>query len=216
MPHWTHINLAEIENISDLQVALDLGAVSAVSILEMCQGRGLEFRAHPLGFISCAIFIEGHRKARLHIWPFWEGVSQGEGVAIHDHVFDFTSWVLSGEVINKLLYVDEGGRAHSVYDASYLGESSILIKRDENINIIEGGSFRFSAGGRYSMCAGQLHETKAVGAGITVTVLITNDVSSHSPLVIGPLSGPERYEYCRKVISSEELAEIISCLEVVL
>lgn len=212
MLRQTPINLADIKSISALEIALDAWSLSPIDVIEMCLSRGLEFRAHPLGFISCAIFVEGDRKARLHIWPISENICQGEGVTIHDHIFNFTSWVLAGEIINRCVFIDKTGTPCSIYEASYANESSILVKKNGTLNIMEGKIQRYSAGMRYSMCAGQLHETRSINNSVAVTVLITHDVSATLPLVIGSLSGREKHEYYRRLLSRDELNEIINSL----
>lgn len=205
-------SLADIKNIADLQIALDAWSLNPADIIEMSLSRGLEFRAHPLGFISCVIFVEGDRKARLHIWPISENISQGEGVTIHDHVFNFTSWVLAGEIINRCVLIDRAGVPCSVYEASYASENSILVKKDETLHIMDGEVRRYSAGMRYSMYAGQLHETKSIGSSVAVTALITHDVSANHPLVIGSISGGEKHEYHRRLLSRDELNKVIKNL----
>lgn len=212
MLRQTPTNLADIKSISTLRIALDAWSLSPADVIEMCLSRGLEFRAHPLGFISCVFIEEGNRKARLHIWPISENLSQGEGVTIHDHVFNFTSWVLAGEIINRCVYIDGAGKPCSVYEASYASESSVLVKKNETLNIMEGEIQRYSTGMRYSMCAGQLHETKSVDSSVAVTVLITHDVSTSHPLVIGSLSGRDMHEYHRRLLSRDELNKVISNL----
>ena len=209
MLRQTPTSFADIKSISELKVALDAWRLNPTDIIETSLDRGLEFRAHPLGFISCVIFAEGDKKARLHIWPVSENISQGEDVTIHDHVFNFTSWVLTGEIINRCVLIDEDGVPCSVYETSYSRESSVLLKKNETLNILDGEIHRYSAGKRYSLRAGQLHETRSIGNSVAVTVLITHDVSTKSPLVIGSLSGMEKHEYHRKLISRHELDKII-------
>ncbi|NWC30211.1 hypothetical protein HYE76_27665 [Pseudomonas tolaasii] len=212
MLRQTPTNLADIQSISTLQIALDAWALSPADVIEMCLSRGLEFRAHPLGFISCVFFVEGDRKARLHIWPISEKLNQGEGVTIHDHVFNFTSWVLAGEIINRCVFIDGTGTPCSVYEASYTGDSSVLVRKNETLNITNGEIKKYSTGMRYSMRAGQLHETRSTDSDVAVTVLITHDVSANHPLVIGPLSGHDKHEYYRRIISRDELNEVINSL----
>lgn len=212
MLRQTPTNLADIQSISILEVALDAWSLSPADLIGICLSRGFEFRAHPLGFISCVFLVEGDRKARLHIWPISENISQGEGVTIHDHVFNFTSWVLAGEIINRCVFVDGAGMPCSVYEASYAGDSSVLVRKNETINIMDGEVQRYSTGMRYSMRAGQLHETRSVGSSVAVTVLITHDVSTSHPLVIGSISGRDKHEYHRRPLSLDELNEVISSL----
>ncbi len=209
MPHQTHTSLANIYNIADLQIALDAWTLNPANIIETSINRELEFRAHPLGFISCVIFTEGNRKARLHIWPASKDIRQDEGITIHNHVFNFTSWVLAGEIVNRDVFIDRDGAPRSVYKASYSSENSILVKNDETLNIMNGETCRYSTGMRYSMCAGQLHETRSSGTSVAVTVLITHDLSADRPLVIGPLWGAEKHEYHRRLLSRHELSKVI-------
>ena len=58
----------------------------------------------------------------------------------------------------------------------------------------------YKEGSTYSVRSGVLHETQRTGLQKACTVLVTNDVSESSPLVLGPVNGLDQYIYQRSNI----------------
>ena len=191
--------------IEELELALNSKRISAKEIISDATKRGQTFRAHPLGFISCTLCIEGVRKVRLHIWPVSGNTAQDERCQIHDHIFEFKSWVLSGTIENTEYALSETGTLYSLYSTNYLGDTSILKKSTETVRLTLEKVSQHSQGASYSVPAGRLHETRRLGSKSAVTLLITKDISLDAPLVIGPLDGPARYEYVRSALTQDEL-----------
>ena len=158
------------------------------------------FRSHPLGFYACTLFGEGARKIRLHFWPIDGGVSQSPDCQIHDHLFEFRSWVLSGAVENIEYTTSMDGQGFSVYRTEYIGNASTLTKTSAVHKLSEQHRYTYSAGSSYEVAAGTLHKTVRIGSKPAFTVLSTSDVSAASPIVLGPIDGPDRYTYHREVI----------------
>lgn len=169
----------------------------------------LPFKLHPLGFIACTLLTEGSRKLRLHYWPAVGGTQQSPDSQIHDHLFEFTSWVLAGAVEN-VEYIDSPvGKEFSVYKTQYSGDQSILTKTGATLKLSEQRRTLYDAGTCYSVSAGVLHETVRVGAAPAFTVLLTDDVSTAAPLVLGPVAGEYRYVYQREVLPEALVAELL-------
>jgi hypothetical protein len=199
-------------SLESLEVALDSARVTPKLILQFRESKGLPFRWHPLGFISCTLLVQGSRKARLHYWPSKVARPQDSECQIHDHIFDFSSWVLSGAVENVEYEINDEGEPYSFYTTEYRGETSILTKTPRTAQLVISNISAYSAGSKYLVESGRLHETRRIGSESALTVLITDDVSPQAPLVIGPCNGKSRYEYTRSVLSDSELRETFNGL----
>lgn len=187
-------------SIALIQSRLDQGRIALSELLAIRREFGAPFRFHPLGFIACTLLTEGSLKLRLHYWPARGGAQQSPECQIHDHLFEFQSWVLSGAVEN-IEYVEGAyGTEYSVYETEYHDDQSILTKTGRVLPLIESSRTIFSAGTSYSVRAGTLHETVRVGSAPAFTVLITRDVSDSAPLVLGPEAGLDRYVYTRSIV----------------
>ena len=172
----------------------------------MRRALGIPLRLHPLGFIACTLLTEGSLKLRLHLWPAHGGIQQSPDCQIHDHLFEFKSWVLSGTVENVEYQKNASGIEHSVYKAEYRDDQSILTKTGELIRLEEKSRTAYETGMSYSVSSGTLHETVRIGAEPACTVLVAKDVSDSAPLVLGPCAGLDRYVYTRSIVE-EALAE---------
>lgn len=190
--------------------ALDRREISSTSLFSLVEREDAQFRWHPLGFIVCTLMVDGPWKARLHCWPSGQARPQGEECEIHDHVFDFSSWVLTGEVENIEYEVDPSGAPYAIYSTEYIGELSILRKTTQTIHLAVRSSSMHRAGSKYEVRAGQLHETRRIGTAPAVTVLITHDVSTQTPTVVGPLAGAAKYEYVRSRVSETDLRRVLA------
>lgn len=195
--------------INELEIRLRARDIQAEEIVEACKFLGAKFRAHPLGFISCLFLTEGRRNARVHIWPVLEYEPQSHDTQIHNHVFNFESWVLCGAVRNVEKIISTHGDPYALYCASYIGDKSIITKTENTVALSTLREVSYYAGDSYAVSADQLHQTIRIGEGGAVTVLITEQVSQESPLVMGAVNGPQSYEYVRAVVPDLELDKII-------
>lgn len=177
-----------------------LGQVSLSELLSLRRELNRPFTLHPLGFLACTLLAEGNRKVRLHFWPVEGGRPQSSKYQIHDHLFQFRSWVMAGSVENIEYAVSVDGQEFSAYRTEYIPTGSTLIKSDKYIRISELSRRTFGIGSSYVVQAGALHKTERVVDGPAFTVLVTNDMSESMPLVLGPTDGPDRYVYERKAL----------------
>jgi hypothetical protein len=194
------------ESISDVARALEEGRLPLRTLLSLRRQLGVPFRLHPLGFIACTLLSEGTTKIRLHYWPVTGGVQQSADCQIHDHLFEFKSWVLSGQVQNIEYSVTECGMEMAEYQTEYVDDLSILSKTGRTLKLAETERMTYQSGSTYGLRAGVLHETIRLGAEPAFTVLVANEVSAAPPLVLGPRDGQDRYVYKRELLD-ETVAE---------
>jgi hypothetical protein len=189
---------------------LERGQGSLDYFLSLRRELGAPFRRHPLGFISSALLSEGQSRLRLHYWPTIEVGQQSGDCQIHNHIFSFKSWVLTGEVENIEYVRSDSGKRYAVYRAEYSGENSILIKTETQVQLKEGRRARHVAGSEYMLASDILHETSRIGPSPACTVLLTNDNSVVAPLVVALPNGLDRYEFRRAIVSESEVSHLIA------
>ena len=200
MPH----SIAQIESL------LERGAVRLPELLSLRRELQAPFKLHPLGFMVCTLLIEDTRRLRLHYWPAAGGAQQSPECQIHDHLFEFRSWVLEGTVENIVYVPSPEGAEHAVYEAQYAGDRSILTKTAATLLLAVQYRSAYPAGSCYAVGASVLHETVRLGPTPAFTVLVTNDVSEASPLVLGPMNGQQTYVYHREIVPEAVVAELLA------
>jgi len=198
-----------LSSLSQIENSLERGAVGISELLSLRRELQSPFKLHPLGFMACTLMIDGPRRLRLHYWPVVGGAQQSPECQIHDHIFEFKSWVLSGAVENVEYSASEHGAELAVYRTEYLDDQSILTKTSATLKVVETGRCVYSAGSCYEVPTGRLHETVRLGATPACTVLLTNDASEEAPVVLGPLAGRSRYVYHRQVVPEISVARIL-------
>jgi hypothetical protein len=189
-------------SIREVTQALEEGSISLQALLLLRRQLKAPFRLHPLGFIACTLLSDGPQKVRLHYWPVAGGSQQSPDCQIHNHLFNFRSWVLAGEVQNIEYSVSnsDAGREMAEYRTEYLHDQSILSKTGRTLRLTETRRTAYPAGSTYSLAAGVLHETVRLGLEPAVTILVADEVSTAPPLVFGPRDGENRYAYRRAVV----------------
>jgi len=197
-------------SIEQVERQLERGAFSLAELLSLRRALRAPFRQHPLGFLACRLLTEGPRNLRLHFWPLSGGAQQHPHCQIHDHLFEFKSWVLAGTLENVEYGLSSKGQEFAIYRAEYAGHRSSLVKTGGVQRLSELSRYTLEAGTSYSVQAGVLHETIRVGTAPAFTVLATNDVSAEAPLVLCPLDGPERYTYERHVVEESVVETLLA------
>ena len=197
-------------SLEQLESSFERGQLSLSDLLSLRRELGAPFKFHPLGFIACTLLTEGTRKLRLHYWPLAGAAQQSPECQIHDHLFEFKSWVLAGAVENVEYIAAPDGVEFSVYRTEYAGDRSILSKTGATLRLAEQTRHEYTAGLSYSVQAGVLHETVRGGTDAAFTALLTNDVSAAAPTVLGPLAGLDRYVYDRGALSESIVEEMLA------
>jgi hypothetical protein len=196
--------------IDQLQHRLLLGRLGLHELLAIRRELRAPFRLHPLGFLACTLLTEETRKIRLHYWPLAGGAQQSPECQIHDHLFEFRSWVLGGTIENAEYVVSPEGKEFSVYHTEYSDHRSTLTKTSSTVRLSVLRRRTYSAGSSYEVAAGVLHETVRTGTEPAFTVLVTNDVSSAAPLVLGPTDGSQLYTYERAVLDDAAIDAMLT------
>lgn len=199
-------------SIDQVQDRLDKGHIGVSELLLMRRQLGIPFRLHPLGFIACTLLTERRHKLRLHCWPTLGGVEQSPDCRIHDHLFEFRSWVMSGSVENIEYDVSLDGPEYSIYETEYLGDQSVLTKTDRLLRLAQRTRETYVSGTSYSVRAGTLHETVRVGSESALTVLVARDVSNSAPLVLAPKAGLDRYTYTRSIVEESLVDKMLAAI----
>ncbi|TEU30272.1 hypothetical protein [Alkanindiges illinoisensis] len=201
-------------SFSTLVNALENQVVSISDLLILRREIGVPFKLHPLGFLACTLMSEGSKKIRLHCWvEANDEIEQSSDCLIHDHLFDFKSWVFHGAIENIEYIFHESGQEYAKYSTQYRADSSILIKSNEVLRVSESNRTVYKSGQAYTMKAGVLHRTLKVGDKPAFTVLLTNDVSEVAPVVLGAMNGSVSYSYYRKSLSEDILAQKLAVLD---
>ncbi len=197
-------------NHNDWISALNNNELSAFDIIQVGIDKGANFIWHPLGFILCKLSEEGEKKIRLHIWPNNNDRMQKPAWLIHDHLFNLKSWVVAGRIENIEYSVEEGTPNFRVYHARYEEDSSVLYRTDKKIFITEKIKYLVSAGERYSVPSGMLHQSVSVSETTSVTVCETIDQPSIIPSIAGDISGADKYSYTRVKVDESDFQSIIA------
>ncbi len=195
-----------------LKDGMRIGDIGPKWLLELAQSESVEFRYHPLGFISGQLWQSDLEFVRLHIWCKESSVEQCPYFGIHDHVFDLESLVMCGRVMNRLYEELDGPATHRVYNVRYEGEESVTRASEHSTRIRMVEETVCGTGDSYKVPKGRLHESVLVGTSPAMTVVFARRVSSSMPSVLGSLDGRGEYRYHRQKVDAELLSEIVRML----
>lgn len=144
---------------------------------------------HPLGFVHVKVLLNGNEdnKIRFRFWSTKMDVSTlGVTDRIHDHAFDFTSFILCGDVVEKRydIIFDSFG-THSIWEVENLGGRSTLRKTTVKCMLKESENIDHSSRSFYKMRAGLFHD--AISAtDCTATLVFETPRPEVASLVICP------------------------------
>lgn len=200
-------------NISSFVELLDNNKLSLEDILKIRILLNSPFKIHPLGFYSCTLLHEDNQKIRLHYWDSEiNKEQQSPQLMIHDHIFNFKSWIMLGALENIEYEISEDGDIFDLYSTRYEGNLSILENTNKNIKIIKNKINVYTQGMSYLMGAQVLHQTRSL-TDKTFTILHTYDTDNNIPRV---LSNRGRVEseivFKRKDIDEQQLISKLEAL----
>lgn len=169
----------------------------------------IQFRYHPLGFIYARLHEYSNRDIlRIHIWSE-HSMSQKPLMDIHNHYYNVNSFVLSGSISNtryRLIESDE--YTHSIFKGTYKeNDRRVLTRTDKrktlqlvDTEIIDEGTF-------YRISKDEIH-SGAAQSGFAVTVVFNDEAGNPNPLVFGPISGNQEYEYTSELVNRDYVQEL--------
>ena len=199
--------------IDDFVKLLDNNKLSLDSILKIREFINAPFKVHPLGFYSCTLLHENNQKIRLHYWDaITNQEQQSSELMIHDHVFNFKSWVMFGSIENIEYEVSDEGEKYYLYSTRYENESSILKITNDSLKIIHKKSNIYTQGMSYVMEANVLHKTRSL-TDRAFTILYTQDTGFTSPRVLSNTNASEtEIVFQRKDVNEQELLKKLTTL----
>lgn len=195
--------------INEVVELLNSGKLSLEDIFKIKKTLNVHFKVHPLGFYSCTLLHEKNQKIRLHYWDSsMNKEEQSADLMIHDHIFNFKSWIMLGALENIEYEINDEGNIYHLYSTSYAENSSVLKATGENIKIIPKSLTIYTQGMTYVMKANVLHKTRSI-TDKTITILHTEDTEYSMPRVLSASNILEsEIVFNRKNINEEQISII--------
>ena len=169
------------------------------------------FQKHPLGFMFLNLGnISNHVEFRLHVWDS-KFVPQDNELQIHNHSFDFESFVIKGKIKNTIYIIKEDIHSNGfLYEVKFVENKSILdIKGDKfciEINsekLIEEGCF-------YDLNKDDFHKSENMSDfSITILKMMKPQVFI-SPLIFSSKKIIELRAFSRSKLNEDKNYEILS------
>lgn len=161
------------------------------NFLDECSSGRIELKGwqHPLGFVHVKVLVAGDDSNKIR-FRFWENkmdaMSVGMSDRVHNHAFDFTSFILCGDVLEKRyeLIFDSFG-SHYVWEVENLGGRSMLRKTSVKCTLKTGEAISHISKSSYKMIAGLFHDAIAV-SDCTATLVFETPRPEVASLVICP------------------------------
>jgi len=131
----------------------------------------IRFQRHPLGFKYFKLGkISETEELRLHFW-IETNENQDDDLQIHDHSFDFESFIVYGSLKNTtFISKDDDNSNGFIYDVKFRNEKSRLVLNSKNqllktlnCEVIETGNF-------YYLKSNELHKSENISE-LTVSLL---------------------------------------------
>lgn len=123
-----------------------------------------EWSIQGLGMLRLYLDPEGVR--RLHIWD--PAQATNEVSTIHDHPWDFTSDIVSGNIINAKYLPDPYDGRYYWGAALRCGVGGGLVGEPERLRLFAKSPVMYNAGDYYSQQAEELHESFPSAGAVTV------------------------------------------------
>ncbi len=114
-------------------------------------------RVHPNGFIQ----LDLSDILRLHVWHPGLPYRQKTYHPVHDHVFDFTSYVYSGRLVHVAYdAVLNASSTHVLWTAECIGPNeSVLRPTADRVRLVQVNARAVQPGEEYFFAAHEFHET---------------------------------------------------------
>lgn len=191
--------------------------------IDWLRGNGRELRLHGNRFLQ----LDVGPKQRVHLWSDLLPVAQRYPTWIHDHVFDFNSVVLAGQLIDVRYDVREArewDEPSTTRYRMYVGQrrhkqDTLLVPQDDQRYVVlTDNAIALGRGHRYLCSAGVFHASTYVGHAMTLFTKHHDAAPDRTlpPRVLCPVGHLPDNEYNRYQYSQEDLwtitAEVLRAL----
>lgn len=179
-----------------------------VSIIE--SGMPFNGKCHPLGFYSFSLArISDDTNLRLHIWTK-DSPIQSQDLLIHNHIFDFTSLVLVGDITNKRYHIEKStSKKGFMYDVAYTNSGSTLSKCGQGYDITNTTIEEVKKGEYYGAKSEEFHESLNINSNFSATILLTKQTKDANPQVFSNVDYGEKIDFQRIDVPKHETSEIL-------
>ena len=173
----------------------------------------LDCKVHPLGFY---VFNLGKTEdgviIRLHIWDRTLQKQNSE-LEIHNHIFNMTSLILVGSLINENYEIKEVDRGRGfLYEVNYVENNSVLKKVKNNIFLKLTDSKKILTNEFYSLNESIFHNT-FTEENYVATILRTEISKNKSPLIYSKIDFNElNLEFERETIDNKKKENLLNHL----
>lgn len=169
--------------------------------LDEVKKHGRDIRVHGNGFIQ----IDLPDNKRVNVWGHPDIPRQAVSTQLHDHRFDFISFVLRGAMVNAgyQAYVPMHSPAtHDVYTPEKReGEDTVLVPHGPALRVRPYHAQVVPAGESYRLPAGSIHETFVNQP--TATLMIKGDVRDIPVRVFCPVGKKPDNDFVRHEAMNE-------------
>lgn len=137
------------------------------------------------GFGMIRTYLDERKRWRLNIW---DGELASDGASrIHDHPWDFTSYVLTGRITNRMFAFDRKGNDH-MYKEIVTGEESVDLSEPTACGLRVVSEIDYTHGQSYRQTMEEVHETIALDGTVTLNGR-SPPKAEHSARVFWPANG---------------------------
>lgn len=167
------------------------------------------FQKHPLGFKYFKLgHISSFEEFRLHFW-INTNEKHDNDLQIHDHSFDFESFVLNGSIINNKYEIIKSENLFGyVYDVKFRNEKSKLILNTDNCSINQIETDKVNCGEFYDMRSNVFHES-INNQDLTITLLKITKSGDKISRVFSPKKLRSLSSFERSTLTAEENIKLI-------
>lgn len=161
---------------------------------------------HPLGFFNINVYnFNEDQSIRIHFWPQNTQNQQKKSLLIHDHKYDFESFILKGKLTNIIYKTGDNHKKEGIlYLVSYDSQKSILTKEQESIFFEEISRQIYQAGQKYKLDAKVFHSTEIDTNSDALTCLFIQKQYAIDPRVIGIKESRSEHHFSRMNSTEKE------------
>lgn len=168
------------------------------------------FQKHPLGFAFLNLGkLSANTEFRLHVWDS-RFMPQNIGLQIHNHSFDFESFVIAGKIKNTIYSINENINSDGIlYQVKFVDNKSILDLKGDKFEIIIDSEKSIEVGSFYKLNKDEFHETENM-LDFSVTILkMVKPLLFNPPLIFSTKKINSLRAFSRSQLNQNKHLEIV-------